>query len=109
MDIAISLFFKVKAIDVIGATLELNSANKVSFVKEDFQKIATHLGNMITRVKPIELPAIALRDCLLIVPSSKGDLKLPIHATTETTVSRNHILTVDWGTYEKDQFAGQFL
>lgn len=109
MDVALSLFFKMKAIDVVGATLELKEGDKVSFSKDDWQGKVAHLRKAISHINRLKLPAIALRDCLLVIPGTQGLLKIPVHATTETTVTRNQLLTIDWGELAENKFSGQFV
>lgn len=108
MDIAFSLFFKVKAIDVVGATLEVKDGKSVPLMGIDWQDKTDQWDKRIKQINQLQLPAIALRDCLLVLPGSKEVLKIPVHATTERTVTRNQVLTIDWGDHEANKFNGQF-
>jgi len=109
MDVAISPFFKVKAVDVVGATLELREGGVASISKNDIHEKIGLLGKTISNIKQLKLPIFVMRDCLLIIPSSEGSLKLPLHAMTETTVTRNQVLTVDLGEPGDKKFSGQFV
>lgn len=109
MDVAISPFFKVKAIDIVGATLELKDTDKISFSQDNIQNKLGNIGKFVGSVKQKNLPSLAMRDCLLILPSSHGSIKLPLHAVTETTVTRNRVLTVDLGEAGGNNFSGQLV
>ena len=109
MDMAISPFFKVKAIDIVGATLEFKDSDKISFSKDNLQEKLGGIGKIVRSVKQMNLPSLAMRDCLLILPSSHGSIKLPLHAVTETTVTRNRVLTVDLGEGGGSNFSGQLV
>lgn len=109
MDIALSVFFRIKAIDMVGATLELKDGVSPSFSKDEWRGKIDHFGKVIDHIKQLKLPTIAMHDCLLIIPAAQGPLKIPVHAVTETTVTRNQVLTVDWGEYGENKFYGQFI
>jgi hypothetical protein len=109
MDVALSIFLKVKAIDVVGASLEMKENNSVSYSHDLIKEKVARFGKLINQMKQIKIPTFAMRDCLLIVPSSQGPLKLKVHATTEMTVAQNQILTIDWGEYGDKSFYGQFI
>jgi len=109
MDMAISPFFKVKAIDIVGATLELKDSDKISFSKNNLHEKLGGIGKILKSVKQMNIPSLAMRDCLLILPSSHGSIKLPLHAVTETTVTRNQVLTIDLGEAGGNNFSGQLV
>jgi hypothetical protein len=109
LDLALSIFFNVKAIDVVGAILELDHGDNISLSKAMLEDKAAQFGKMIVHLKNLKLPTIAMHDCLLVIPSSQGPLKLPIHAVTETTVTRNKVFTIDWGEAGTDKFSGQLV
>jgi len=99
----------VKAVDIVGATLELKEGGIASFSNNDLQDKVGYFDKTISNIKQLKLPVFAMRDCLLIIPSSEGFLKLPLHAMTETTVTRNQVLTVDLGEPGDKKFSGQFV
>jgi hypothetical protein len=109
MDIALSIFLNAKAVDIIGATLEFKEGDKINFTNEDLKTKLTQFGKAIGQLKQLKIPSLAMRDCLLIVPSTHGPVKLPLHATTETAVSKKKILTIDWGEHGEKSFSGQFV
>lgn len=109
IDVSLSLFLKMKAVDVVGATLELKGEDAPSLSRDGWQEKMAHFGTAMTHLKQLDLPVVGMRDCLLIIPSPQGPLKIPVHAVTEKTVMRNQLLTVDWGEYGDNKFHGQFI
>jgi hypothetical protein len=109
MDVALSLFLKMKAIDVIGGTIELKEGHKFFISKDALLSKVAEIGSVFSNIKRLRLPAIGMRDCLVVVPMGQGTLKVPVHATTETTVARKQVLTVDWGEHGSNDFSGQFV
>jgi hypothetical protein len=109
MDIAISPFLKVRAIDVIGATFELTDKETTAFSKDAWQARIGQFGKAARYLQHLKIPTVAMHDCLFIVPTLQGPLKVPVHVVTETTVARNQVLTVDWGEYGGNKFYGQFI
>ena len=109
MNIALSFLLKVKAMDIVGATLELKEGDQISGYEERLREKIIHFGKVIEQMKRLKLPIVALRDCLLVIPTSHGPLKIPVHATTETTVKRRQVLTVDWGEQGENTFSGQVV
>jgi len=109
MNIALSFLLKLKAMDVVGATLELKAADKISINGEELREKAEQFIKIIRQMKRFKLPIIALRDCLLVIPISPEPLKIPVHAMTITTVERRQVLTVDWGEHGENTFSGQLV
>lgn len=110
MDIALSLFLGMKAVDVVGATLELKDTNAPGLPKEEWRAKINDLGKAIHRLKPLKIPTISMHDCLLIIPAvQKNPLKIPLHVVTETTVARHQVLTIEWGEHGEETFYGQFI
>ena len=109
MNVALSPFLKAKAVDVVGATLQLKEGGNESGYEGGLREKVVQFSKAIEQIKHLKLPLIAMRDCLLVVPTLNGSLKIPVHATTETTVKRRQVLTVDWGEHGDNTFSGQFV
>jgi hypothetical protein len=109
VNIALSVLLNIKAMDVVGATFELKKDDKISGYEAQLREKVVHFGKVIEQMKHLKLPVIALRDCLLVIPTSHGALKIPVHAATETTVKRGCVLTVDWGEQGENTFSGQIV
>ncbi len=109
MNIALSLFFKMKAIEVVGATFELKDVTAASFSRDGWQTQAAHFGKAIQDIKRLKFPAIAMHDCFFMVPSSQGPIKIPVYVVTQTTATRNQALAIDWGEEGENKFSGQFI
>lgn len=109
MNLALSVLLRVKAMDIVGATLELKEEGNVSSYAAELREKISDFGKIMGQVKRLKLPTIALRDCLLVIPTTHGSLKIPVHATTETTVKRRRVMTVDWGEQGENTFSGQLV
>lgn len=107
MDVALSAFLNVKAIDARGLTLEWKDGEAVPLSTEGWQAKLALLGKALSGAKSLALPALTLHDGLVIAPSPQGLLKIPMQASHESTVKGNQVLTLDWGEPEKHQFSGQ--
>ncbi|MGV8947811.1 MAG: intermembrane phospholipid transport protein YdbH family protein [Candidatus Paracaedibacter sp.] len=109
MNVALSLFLKTKALDIVGATLQLTEGYRTSNYEKELREKVVQLSKVIEQIKHLKLPLIAMRDCLLVIPTLQGPLKIPVHAMTETNVKRRQVLTVDWGEQGDNTFSGQFI
>lgn len=109
INIALSLFFKMKSIEVVGATFELKDVAAASFSRDEWRTQAVHFGKAIQDIKRLKLPAMATHDCFVVFPSSQGPIKIPVYAVTETTATRNQTLAIDWGEEGENKFSGHLI
>jgi hypothetical protein len=109
LDIAFSPFFGIKAIDMIGVSLDLKGTDQSSFSIEELKERLASVGKMITRFKTAALPQIAIRESSFIVPTHKGPLNVPLQMMTQTTVMRHQIMTLDFGEQGEARFSGQII
>lgn len=107
IDIAYSLLLKIKAMDVVGAMVEMKEGDVLSGVGDQWASKIAQFRRTLAGMKGVKLPTLAIHDGLVVIPTSQGPLKLPVHAVTETTVARSQILTLDWGESAEGKFFGQ--
>jgi len=109
MNVGITPFFRTKALEIVGATIELPKGEGFSFSKNVWQEMKAKVTHIVTHVKRLKLPAITMQDCLIIIPTSTETLKIPVHVLTQTTLNGRQILTVDWGEPKDSKLTGQLV